>query len=193
MLSQAATKDLYHAAVLSLSLGNFQEAAEMYETASINGSGIHARDSTYELARLRERGCWFSKVSECGIGRDTTVALWLYAKAAKLGHPRAQLTLAVAMSSGAYALGSTQKMKALKQRMLTDQNASDADVAILLEYFAAVGGNPVAAMALGWRHLHRHAVPSSCHTAMQYYEAAPDAAIEAIHRDGVPHPMTVPD
>lgn len=93
--------------------------------------------------------------------KEGSEALDLYRKAAQEGHPGAQWSVAVASASPAYI----------------DQTRNE-DVAVLHEYFAALGEEPLAQMALGYRHLHGRGVPAKCESALAYYESAADAAMK---------------
>jgi len=49
-----------------------------------------------------------------------------------------------------------------------------SDRGLVLEYFAALSGEPLALLAMGTRHLHGRGVPKSCVAALEYYQAAAD-------------------
>ena len=180
-------------------------AVEMYEVALERGTGRGARHSAYELGLLYEKGCRWPGIghggSGCPVARDVRKSLELYGLAAARGHPSAQLSMAVALTSGAFVLGAPGEVEALDayarsrargaRGSAAVQSASPAareDVAVLHEYFGALGGDPLAQMALGWRHLHGAGVPARCDAALEYYEAAADAAVRAMRDEGVLRP-----
>lgn len=89
-----------------------------------------------------------------------SLALQLYGEAAALGDPRAQFHVAVALSYGLWGF------------------PLDAAAALTHFYFAALGGDVGAAMALGHRHLLGVGAPKNCESAVRYYEVAANRAIE---------------
>lgn len=89
-----------------------------------------------------------------------TLALQLYAEAAALGAPKAQFHVGVALSYGLWGF------------------PLDDAAAMTHYYFAALGGDVSASMALGHRHLLGINAPKTCETAVRYYEVAANRAIE---------------
>ncbi|MEM7519245.1 MAG: tetratricopeptide repeat protein, partial [Planctomycetota bacterium] len=136
-------------------------AMEMYEEALDFGKigPSQKRSACFELGLLKE------------VSGDVTTAVRLFEDAARLGHPGAQLSMAVAVSSAAYPDTGWRPERF--------QNASREDVAVLHEYFAALGDEPLAQMALGYRHMYGVGVPVRCEAAVEYYGAAADAAVRA--------------
>ncbi|KAI9912392.1 hypothetical protein PsorP6_006084 [Peronosclerospora sorghi] len=88
-----------------------------------------------------------------------TLAMSLYSEAAAMGDPRAQFHVGVALSYGLWGF------------------PLDEAAAMTHYYFAAVGGDVGAAMALGHKHSMGLGVPKKCETAVRYYEAAADEAV----------------
>ena len=191
VMNEGETKLLVDNATTQLTSGNWVRAFQMFHLASLNGSGIYATESMFHLAELQERTCGatsFVNDGTCPLVRNVTLALRLYKEAASLGHPGAQLTISVALSSGAFILGSSRELGVLGSYTNVRGNATYEDVALIHEYFAALSEEPLAMMALGWRHLHGYSVPANCDAALEYYQAAADASIMAILRGGVPRP-----
>ena len=94
-----------------------------------------------------------------GVEQDDAEALRLFREAAALGDPGAHEELGFAHGVGWYGLErSTAK-------------------AVLHQYFAAMGGDPLAQMAMGSRHLRGAGVPESCQSAALYYD--PPASLVA--------------
>jgi len=191
-LTDRETKHFTKKAASNAAAGKWERATELYEVASSNGTGVHALESMYRLALFREQACGGSfsstHIKDCPLERDIPSALALYSQAARLGHSGAQMSMAVAMSSGVFVLGSNREVETLRRHISSSSNASFEDTALLQEYFAALGLEPLALMTLGWRHLHGHGVPISCDTALEYYEAAAEKSVVAIARQGVAKP-----
>lgn len=158
-LNDTETEEVVREAGSLRSKGDTSRALQMYETAAGFGSGRWKRESAFELGVLLERGGDFGGAMK-----------WLQI-AASLGHPGAQLSMAVAVGSAAYVEHDFASGRW--------QNASKEDVAVLHEYFAALGDEPLAMMALGFRHLYGVGVPVKCEAAVEYYAAAADAAVMA--------------
>ncbi len=59
--------------------------------------------------------------------------------------------------------------------------------AILHLYFAALGGDAPAQLALGTRHLYGRGVPKKCSTAVLYLQAAADTAVKSVEERGHEH------
>ncbi|GMF32827.1 unnamed protein product [Phytophthora lilii] len=98
-----------------------------------------------------------------------TLALSLYVEAAALGAPRAQFHVGVALSYGLWGF------------------AQDEAAAMSHYYFAALGGDIGAAMALGHKHLLGLGAPKKCESAVRYYEVAANEAV-ARREQNVSHP-----
>ncbi|KAE9009676.1 hypothetical protein PF011_g10172 [Phytophthora fragariae] len=88
-----------------------------------------------------------------------TLAMSLYAEAAALGASRAQFHVGVAMSYGLWGL------------------PLDEAGAMTHYYFAALGGDMGAAMALGHKQLLGLGAPKKCESAVRYYEVAANEAV----------------
>ncbi|KAH8050144.1 hypothetical protein JL722_11518 [Aureococcus anophagefferens] len=175
----------------------------MYALASERGSGRPARHGTFELALLYEKGCDWPGIGHggrgCPVARDVPRSLELYGRAAAAGHPAAQLSMAVALASAfvlgggrgpgqekgeagaldAYAAARAGAARGGGGGDEEEARAASEDVAVLHEYFGALGGDPLSQMALGWRHLHGAGVPARCDAALEYYAAAADAVAGA--------------
>ncbi|POM73832.1 Sel-1 family protein [Phytophthora palmivora] len=98
-----------------------------------------------------------------------TLALSLYAEAAALGASRAQFHVGVALSYGLWGF-------------LQDEAAAMSHY-----YFAALGGDMGATMALGHKHLLGLGAPKKCESAVRYYEVAANEAV-ARREQNVSHP-----
>ncbi|CAI5728171.1 unnamed protein product [Hyaloperonospora brassicae] len=99
-----------------------------------------------------------------------TLAMRLYAEAADLGAPRAQFHVGVALSYGLWGF------------------PLDEAGAMTRYYFAALGGDIGAAMALGYKHHMGLGAPKKCESAVRYYEVAADDAV-ARREENVSHPV----
>ncbi|KAL6764024.1 hypothetical protein V8C86DRAFT_2480771 [Haematococcus lacustris] len=108
-----------------------------------------------ELAKVAMEG-W-------GCQQDAQLALELFRRAAALGEPEAQGQMAMR-----YALG-LQYQDSWDEAGIVQFGEPDEDAALLHYFFAASGGDALARMALGYRHLHGLGVPKSCWTAAAYY------------------------
>jgi TPR repeat protein len=71
-----------------------------------------------------------------------------------MGHVKAQHRLAGAYATGIYGSGLVPM---------------DAGRALLLEYMSALGGDPEAAMGMGYRHIQGIRIPENCETALKPY------------------------
>uniref|UniRef100_A0AAV1U638 Uncharacterized protein n=1 Tax=Peronospora matthiolae TaxID=2874970 RepID=A0AAV1U638_9STRA len=94
-----------------------------------------------------------------------SLAMRLYAEAADLGAPRAQFHVGVALSYGLWGF------------------PLDEAAAMTRYYFAALGGDTGAAMALGYKHDTGHGAPKKCESAVRYYEVAADDAVARRERN----------
>jgi TPR repeat protein len=92
-------------------------------------------------------------------------------RAASMGHVMAQHRLASAFATGLFGAG------------LIPMNAGKA---LMLEYMAALGGSPEAAMGMGNRYLHGIGVPENCETSKAFYEFAANVAADQIQKRGLP-------
>lgn len=96
-------------------------------------------------------------------------AFELLVQAADEGMPEAQFKLSTVYATGVY-MGELVPM--------------DAGRALYLNYMAALGGVPLANMAMGYRFLNGLGVKESCQNALPFYELAADIAAEQIERTG---------
>ena len=185
---------------------SLRRAVEMYALAADRGSGAGARHGAFELARLLERGCaWPSLGAAAGdvgslCARDLPEALRRFGAAAQRGHPAAQFGVAVALGSDAFVVGDDAERAALRAyaaevgggaaaaAAAARGRASREDAAVLHLYFAAAGGDPLANMALGARHVHGDGVPKDCDAALRFYERAADEAVRRAAAEGVLRP-----
>lgn len=92
-------------------------------------SGFSIGDTLFQLGRAHDEGR-----PDIGIKRDEGAARQLYAKGAELGHPASQHALAAVLASSADTGGEVE--------------------AVLYDFFASLGGEPLAHAALGYRYLH---------------------------------------
>jgi TPR repeat protein len=92
-------------------------------------------------------------------------------RAASMGHVMAQHRLASAFATGLFGAG------------LIPMNAGKA---LMLEYMAALGGSPEAAMGMGNRYLYGIGVPENCETSKAFYEFAANVAADQIQKRGLP-------
>lgn len=89
-----------------------------------------------------------------------TLAMNFYAEAASMGDSHAQFHLGIACSYGFWGF------------------PKDDAAAVTQYYFAALGKDTGAVMALGYKHLMGIDAPKNCETAVRYYEVAANKAIE---------------
>jgi SEL1 protein len=101
-----------------------------------------------------------------GVEQDDAEALRLFREAAALGDPGAHEELGFAHSVG---WGGVEQSTAK---------------AVLHQYFAAMGGAPLAQMAMGWRHLRGAGVPESCQSAVLYYDPPASAVADSTNKKG---------
>nr|CCA20031.1 sel1 family protein putative [Albugo laibachii Nc14] len=99
-----------------------------------------------------------------------TLSLQLYTQAAMLGDPEAQFHVGVAYSYGYWGY------------------PRDEVKALLYYYFASLGENIGALMALGHKHTFGLGVQKSCAAAVRYYELAADQAIRLRENRDVSQP-----
>lgn len=91
------------------------------------------------------------------------------------GDEHAQHALSTALSTGVFA-----------DRIIP----MDSLKALLLEYFSALSGNPLASMGMGYRFRHGLGVAASCERALSFYEYSANIAANKIEEDGY---STLPD
>jgi TPR repeat protein len=136
------------------------------------GGGPARRAATRELALAFADGD--------GAPRSPAIAHALLRALAAAGDPEAQgdvgLLLALGVEPAAPASPSSSPAAAAAEFLFVEP---DLPAALAHYFFAARGGDPVAAMALGYRHLHGLGVPRSCRAALLHYEAAAVAALKA--------------
>ena len=136
-------------------------------------------------------------------GDDGCARVWdlrRFGAAAQRGHPAAQFGVAVALGSDAFVVGDDAERAALRAYAAEVGGAAAAaaaaalgrasreDAAVLHLYFAAAGGDPLANMALGARHVHGDGVPKDCDAALRFYERAADEAVRRAAAEGVLRP-----
>lgn len=91
-------------------------------------------------------------------------------RAAAGGHPEAQHKLSVAYGTGIAA---------------RDIIPMDAGRAVFLEYMAALSGNTLANMGMGYRYYQGIGVAESCEASLPHYEFAANVAAQAIEEQGM--------
>ena len=132
-------------------------------------------------------------------------ALALWRSSASKGNPEAQHLLATHYSSKAFLAGRNEEggdgaedEAAAAAEVATEGSGAAAEptsdpgtpaadtaagasegeaLAIVHDYFAALGGSLAAQMALGYRYLHGYGVVSDCDKALPYYELAANQAV----------------
>lgn len=125
----------------------------------------HLSSALYELSDMLEKaGCRSRNESAVHESFD-----YLF-RAAAMGNTDAQHRLSAAYATGIYG-GALVPV--------------DAGRSLVLEYMAALGGNPEACMGMGYRYLHGIGVPESCEKAQIYYEYAANEAAEQIRLLGM--------
>lgn len=105
-----------------------ENALARFDTLT-TGSGFGAGETLFLLGRAHDEGR-----EDLGIKRDGAEARDFYERAAKLGHPQAQHALSVLLA--------------------TNAEAGEEVEAILYDFFASLGGDPLAHAALGYRYLY---------------------------------------
>ncbi|CAM9560673.1 unnamed protein product, partial [Laminaria digitata] len=105
-----------------------ENALAQFDTLT-SGSGFPTGETLFLLGRAHDEGR-----EDIGIKRDGAAARDLYERAAKLGHPKAQHALSVLLA--------------------TNAEAGEEVEAILYDFFASLGGDPLAHAALGYRYLY---------------------------------------
>ena len=142
---------------------DFTSISENPKKTDVEGPESPVSEALYELSEMLEAN--HGSVSAMSEGFS------YLSRAASMGHVKAQHRLAVAYSTGLYGTG------------LVPMNAGKA---LLLEYMAALGGSPEAAMGMGNRYLYGIGVPESCETAKDFYEFAANVAADQIRTRGLP-------
>jgi TPR repeat protein len=93
-----------------------------------------------------------------GVKRDLGKAAGLFDKAADAGDPVGQRNRALLLATG----------------VGVEENQA---LAVLNLHFAAVGGDYLAQLALGYRHMYGINVPKNCQAAVEYYKPAVDVVV----------------
>eukprot|EP00752_Nemacystus_decipiens_P006865 g6166.t1 len=114
-------------------------------------------ETLFLLGRAHDEGR-----EDVGIQRDEDAARELYESAAKLGYPEAQHALSVILAS----------------------SGEDEVEAILYDFFASLGGDPLAHAALGYRYLYGIGTPQNCQQSLLHYHMAAREVIADLHTDG---------
>ena len=120
-----------------------------------------------------------------GTGESGSPVVRAMTACADAGHAASQRWLALRM------LGRAEYRTATTEQ---DADSSDARAAwrdahsltmraTAMLYFAAVGGDAEASLALAYRHLHGRAVPKSCETSLSYYSAVADGVADEVYRN----------
>ena len=121
-----------------------------------------ALNSSFALLSLAEIALFGEGSSTVDVG----AALPLLQSAAGLGSARAQHLLALLYHTGIGVPRSSAH-------------------SLLYLYFAAVSGDPLSLMALGWRHQVGDGVPRSCEAAVGYYHRVARRVVKEIEADSV--------
>lgn len=95
-----------------------------------------------------------------GFPANITEATAFFNESASQGDPTAQHHLAIMNWLGLNAAGQV-----------------DEAAAMLYDYFSAMGGNPLAKMSLGYRHLMGLSAPKSCEAAVAYYQPVSEEVV----------------
>lgn len=106
--------------------GSRADALSRFDTSD---SDFPTGETLFLLGRAHDEGR-----EDIGIKRDGAAAREMYERAAKLGHPQAQHALSVLLAASA--------------------EAGEEVEAILYDFFASLGGDPMAHAALGYRYLY---------------------------------------
>ena len=166
-------------------------------------------DELFEIDLNDEKASWLraaasakNNKTQCGRGHfglglihsmqgdSDETALSHYHKAADCGDPSAQRVLGLTYGISYEAMTADQATdkdsSALTEGHLGDEDLS-AEVkhgytakSILYLYFAAMGGDAPAQLALGTRHLYGRGVPKKCESAVLYLQAAAEAAESSV-------------
>eukprot|EP00798_Chlamydomonas_sp_ICE-L_P011120 gene11120-18744_t len=109
-----------------------------------------------ELAKAAQDG-W-------GVAPDYRLAHEMIREASDLGDPEAQGLMGMRFATGLHALDAWDELGIVEFGEPSEEDA------ILHYYFAALGGDSFASMALGYRHFLGLGVPKSCPSAASYYQ-----------------------
>lgn len=125
---EAALRFGYHLLRSNIEGSDRETVLDRFDTLT-SGSGFSTGETLFLLGRAHDEGR-----EDIGIRRDEAAALEMYSHAAKLGHPQAQHALSVLLATSAEKGGEVE--------------------AILYDFFASLGGDPLAHAALGYRYLY---------------------------------------
>jgi TPR repeat protein len=119
-----------------------------------------------------------------GAPLNPAIAHRLVIELADGGDSGAQVELGVLLASGIRPVAVMGPKKAVKASGVNYFVLGQPDVpkALVHYYFAARGGDALAQMALGYRHLYGLGVPQSCPTAAKYYNAVAERVIDMAKR-----------
>jgi SEL1 protein len=135
---------------------------ETVELASRSKVGKPVRGAAlFQLASVYDRGVQ-------PISRDVRKAVAFYNESASVGNASAQHMMAYVYATGAHGVEQSEGLS------------------VINDYFAAIGGNVAAAMAMGYRHLYGRGVPKECKSAQMFYELAANSAADKMNSASVP-------
>ncbi|CAN0185574.1 unnamed protein product, partial [Scytosiphon promiscuus] len=117
-------------------------------------------ETLFLLGRAHDEGR-----EDVGIKRDEETARTLYESAAKRGHPQAQHALSTILAGSA------------------GDGGEDVE-AILYDFFASLGGDPLAHAALGYRYLYGIGMPQSCQQSLLHYHMAAREVVSDLYSEG---------
>jgi TPR repeat protein len=142
---------------------NLGKAKAFYKKVIEGGDGKLQGEAMFELSEMieSEPGFMTSQSSK-------TVSIDLLMRAAEAGHPAAQHSLSIAYATGLH----------------NGIVPMDAGRALILEYMAALGGDPEANMGMGYRYMKGIGVQENCLSAVAHYEYAANAAVNQISERG---------
>lgn len=136
-----------------------QEHEQMHEVvASALSSEVSSSQRREALVQLGDLYFYGNETLLASV--NGTRALQFYAAAAEMGDSRAQFHVGVAYSYGMWGF------------------PLDDAKAMLYYYYASLGEDIAAVMALGHRHWYGLAAPNNCESAARYYEVAANKAVE---------------
>jgi SEL1 protein len=159
---------------------SFSKAHQHLDEASVNSrAAVKLLHETVDLATLSKVGTAVrgAALFELGsvydrgvppISRDVRKAVAFYNESAAFGNASAQHMMAYIHATGAHGV---------------EQNDG---LSVINDYFAAIGGNIAAAMAMGYRHLYGRGVPKKCESAQMFYELAANSAADKMSSAAVP-------
>lgn len=128
----------------------------MYRKLVNDSDKVVARNAAFALGEL-----YYYGAEDGSVQMDMDLAVEHIMNSAALGSPHAQFLLSTWYASG-----------------LESYVARDEATAVLYQYFAAIGGDDGATMAMGYRHLMGDGVPRNCISAMRYYKLAAQRAVQ---------------